>query len=102
MKHIRFTFAEPIVGIQRVRNEVYTSDEKTIVVYDCDMMEKILGVFDDLHIKYTVNGAWSEIILGDDFYVSLKMSNLDEFYVVKGHDSMRVLDSIDVFKEECI
>lgn len=101
MKHLRFTFAEPIVGIQRVRNEVFTSDERTIVCYDYNMMHRICGVLRDLQVNCTMNSN-SEIILGDDYHISLDASNLDEFYVVKGYDDMRVLDSIDVFREECI
>lgn len=30
MKHIKFEFAEPIVGIQRVRNEVFLGDDNAL------------------------------------------------------------------------
>lgn len=31
MKHLKFSFAEPVAGIQRVRNEVFLSDGKLLV-----------------------------------------------------------------------
>lgn len=101
MKHITFNFCEPIVGVQRVRNVVFSEGEHTIACYNAIMRKRLVGALKDLQIKCKLadNGR---IILLDDYRIVLDEYNLDEFYIVRGCDEMEILDSIDVFncKEE--
>lgn len=100
MKHIVFNFAEPIVAIQRVRNEVFPSDERVIAVFNYAMLRRIMNVLKDLHIECSILGG-SQILLDEEYHIVCNAVD-DEFAIVKGKDEMRVLTSEQYFEEFCI
>ena len=100
MKHIIFTLSEPIVGVQRVRNYVYPTDDDVIIVSHADWFTRICGLLKDLHVAF-----WTykdQIHLTNDYHIVLDKSCLDEFYITKGKDEMRILDERQYFEEFCI
>ena len=99
MKHIIFNFVEPIVAIQRVRNEVFTEDEHTITCYNRTIRKRLYGALRDLQVNCKMDDN-SHIILQDDCRIALEASNLNKFYVVRGYDDMQVLEAIDYHKED--
>ena len=100
MKHIVFTFEEPIIAIQRVRNEVFPSGDHTITVFNYNMMHRICNVLRDMHINCTMTSN-SQIVLGEEYHIIINASG-DEFAIATGKDDMRVLSSEQYFEEFCI
>lgn len=96
MKHIVFEFSEPIVAIQRVCNEVFPSGDRTITVYNYNMMHRIVNVLRDMYIECTMTSN-SEIVLSDEYYIVIDI-NSDEFTIVRGNDDMKVLDAHEYIK----
>ena len=96
MKHIKFTFAEPIVGIQYVHNEVFVGGSWQLCVASKEIAMRLRGMLMDLHIpvKKRVRPsmmAYHEIHLGDDFYFAFVN---DEIFVMHGHDDIYVEDEL--------
>lgn len=100
MKHIVFTLSEPIVAIQRVRNYVYPTDNDVIVVDQVDWFARMCNLLRDLHISFWTNR--DQIHLIGDYHIVIDKSNLEEFYITKGKDDMRILESDQYFEEFCI
>jgi len=96
MKHIKFTFAEPIVGIQYVHNEVFVGDFWQLCVASKEIAQRLRGMLMDLHVPIRKRArrsmtAYHEIHLGDDFYFAFVN---DEIFVMRGHDDIYVEDEL--------
>ena len=84
MKHIIFNFVEPVVAIQRVRNEVFTEDEHTITCYNRTIRKRLYGALRDLQVNCKMDDN-SHIILLDDCRIALEeLAALNKEYQDKG------------------
>lgn len=98
MKHVVFTTSEAVLAIQRVRNTVYPSTDADVIVVDqADWFTRICGLLKDLHVQF-----WTyrdQIHLTGDYHVCIDNYNLDEFYITKGKDEMRILNEMEYYAE---
>ena len=91
MKHLKFSFAEPIVGIQRVRNEVFLAGDK-LMVSSMSLSRTIIEFLADAGCgkrrrSANRNGAFYEVELPDGFHYEINNGG-DEIIVMKGCDSV--------------
>lgn len=96
MKHIKFTFAEPIIGIQYVHNEVFVGGSWQLCVASREIAMRLRGILMDLHIPIkkgprTPGGGYHEIRLDRDYYFAFVN---DEIFVMHGHDDIYVEDEL--------
>lgn len=95
MKHIKFTFAEPIVGIQYVHNEVFVGGSWQLCVASRDIAQRLRGMLMDLHVplkpKLRSHSNYHEIRLDCDYYFAFVN---DEIFVMHGYDDVYVEDEL--------
>jgi S-methylmethionine-dependent homocysteine/selenocysteine methylase len=103
MKHMKFTEAEYILGIQKLRNEVFTEDSKTLCVLGEQKLNAITAFITDEVRNHTQSkrGAYIVERIGGYYKVKLCGSyhfeyNLeeDEILLVKGYDRINVVDEL--------
>ena len=95
MDHIKIQFAEPIVGIQRVRNEVFLGEDNTLWILSLKVykeIERILRVDYkvDVHLRsrHRGNGIYYKLVLGSGY--TFFASDLDEIFVMRGEERIWV------------
>lgn len=95
MKHIKFTFAEPIIGIQYVHNEVFVGGSWQLCVADNGIAQRLRLMLMDLQIplkpKRIGLGGYNEIRLDGGFYFTFIN---DEIFVMHGNDDIYVEDEL--------
>lgn len=97
MKHVTFTVSEAVLAIARLRNYVFPTDDDVIVVNHADWFTRLCGLLKDEHIAF-----WTfknQIHLTNDYHIEIDVACLDEFYIVKGKDEMRILDERQYYEE---
>lgn len=94
MKHIKFEFAEPLVAIQRVRNEVFLGDDNTLWVLSKSVKEMIQYYLrcEDIPAerKLRKQHAYYRIGLADPNLQFVADVENDEIIVMKGQDRIWV------------
>lgn len=102
MKHMKFIEAEYILGIQRLRNEVFTEDNKTLCVAGNNKLNAITQFIKDELRKlnyrrraFTVDstGAYNKVILNGPYHWEYNLED-DEIILVKGYDGINVVDEL--------
>lgn len=102
MKHMKFIEAEYILGIQRLRSEVYTEDSKTLCVLGDDKFNAITQFIIDetkaLGYKRRVfsaehTGAYHKVILHGPYHFEYNLEE-DEILLVKGYDRINVVNEL--------
>lgn len=96
MKHIKFTFAEPIIGIEYAHNEVFVGGSWQLCVASKEIAQRLRGMLMDLHVPIKKGPrpsktAYCEIRLDGDFYFTFVN---DEIFVMRGHDDIYVEDEL--------
>lgn len=92
MKHLKFSFAEPVAGIQRVRNEVFLAGDKLMVSSKSLYLTVSNFLLDEgcgklrSRIK-NPNQALYEVELPDGYHYEISNDG-DEIIVMKGRDSV--------------
>ena len=91
MKHLKFSFAEPVAGIQRVRNEVFLAGDK-LMVSSRSLSQTIIEFLGDCGCgkrrrPAKTNGAFYEVELPDGYHYEISNDG-DEIIVMKGRDSI--------------
>lgn len=98
MKHIKFTFAEPIVGIQYVHSEVFVGGSQQLCIASKEIAQRLRGMLMDLHIPLKKpgcrNSSYHEIYLGDGYYFHCYSFVNDEIFVIHGYDDIYVEDEL--------
>lgn len=95
MKHIKFEFAEPIVGIQRVRNEVFLGDDGKLWVLSASVKQQIqylLWVYGVKVIKLRArkdDSVYNKIRLQSGYYFA-PSNDGEEILVMQGEDRIWV------------
>ena len=96
MKHIKFTFAEPIVGIEYVHNEVFLDEENILCVASREFACRIRGMLIDLNIPLAPclrlrhgRGGYNRIKLKDGYHFD---ACSDEIFVMRGNNDIYVVD----------
>ena len=96
MKHIKFTFAEPIVGIEYVHNEVFLDEENILCVANKEFACRIKGMLMDLNIPLAPclrsrrgRGGYNRIKLKDGYHFD---ACSDEIFVMRGNNDIYVVD----------
>lgn len=101
MKHMKFTEAEYILGIQRLRNEVYTLDNKTLCVLNNDRLRAIIKFIKDetkaLGYKRRVftldTGVYNKIKLENPYHFEYNTTE-DEIILLKGYDRITIVNEL--------
>lgn len=99
---MKFTEAEYILGIQRLRNEVYTLDDRTLCVLSKDRLNAItkfikdetrtLGYKRRVFNLYITKG-YSKIKLECPYHFEYNLAN-DEIILVKGYDRINIVNEL--------
>ena len=102
MKHMKFTEAEYILGIQRLRNEVFTEDNKTLCVLSSDRLNAITKFIKDetraLGYRRRVftldtTGAYNKLKLENAYHFEYNLAD-DEIILVKGYDGINIVNEL--------
>lgn len=106
MKHMKFMEAEYILGIQRLRTEVYTEDSKTLCVLGNDKLNAITAfICDELKAidpsKGRIRSCYSvehtevyhKVILHGPYHWEYN-TNENEILLVKGYDRINVVNEL--------
>lgn len=100
MKHMKFIEAEYILGIQRLRNEVFTEDSKTLCVLGSDKLDAIAQFIKDetralgykrRAFSVELTGAYHKIILEGSYHFEYNLKD-DEIILVKGYDGVNIVN----------
>ena len=101
MKHMKFVEAEYILGIQRLRTEVFTEDSKTLCVLGNDKLNAITLFINDetkalgrrrvFSVKHT--GAYHKVILHGPYHWEYN-TNENEILLVKGYDRINIVNEL--------
>lgn len=97
MKHIKFTFAEPIVGIQYVHDEVFPTGERELSISSRVIRDRLYGVLMDLHVplcprpRRSNECGYYKITLKDDYYFGFTNG---EIFVMHGYDDLYIVDAL--------
>lgn len=102
MKHMKFIEAEYILGIQRLRSEVYTEDNKTLCVLGSDKLNAITQFIRDeikalgykrraFSVEHTE--AYHKIILIGPYHFDYNLEE-DEILLVKGYDGINIVNEL--------
>lgn len=95
MKHIKFEFAEPLVAIQRVRNEVFLGDDGKLWVSSASVKHQIqylLWVYGVKVIKLRArkdDSVYNKIRLQSGYYFT-PSNDGEEILVMQGEDRIWV------------
>lgn len=102
MKHMKFMQAEYILGIQRLRNEVYTEDSKTLCVLGEDKLNAITKFIKDetraLGYRRRVftldtTGVYNKLKLENAYHFEYNLTD-DEILLVKGYDGINIVNEL--------
>ena len=102
MKHMKFIEAECILGIQRLRNEVFTEDNKTLCVLHSDRLNAITKFIKDetraLGYRRRVftldtTGVYNKLKLEDAYHFEYNLED-DEIILVKGYDGINIVNDL--------
>lgn len=102
MKHMKFIEAEYILGIQRLRNEVFTEDNKTLCVLSSDRLNAITKFIKDetraLGYRRRVftldtTGTYNKLRLENAYHFEYNLED-DEILLVKGYDGINVVNEL--------
>ena len=90
MKHIKFEFAEPLVTIQRVRNEIFLGDDGALWVLSPLVKQQIEFLLMSEHIpvkrlRPRREDGYCKIHLGFMHHFDLNLED-DEIIIVKGQN----------------
>lgn len=99
---MQFMEAEYILGIQRLRTEVFTEDSNTLCVLSSDRLNAITQFIKDetralgyrrraFSVEHT--GAYHKIILQGPYHFEYNLEE-DEILLVKGYDRINVVDEL--------
>ena len=98
---MKFIEAEYILGIQRLRTEVFTEDSKTLCVLENDKFNaitqfiidetKTLGRRRVFSIEHT--GAYHKVILHGPYHWEYNLED-DEILLVKGYDRINIVNEL--------
>ena len=99
---MKFIEAEYILGIQRLRSEVYTEDNKTLCVLGNDKLNAITRFIKDelkalgyrrraFSVEHT--GVYHKIILQGSYHFECNLED-DEIILVKGYDRINIFIEI--------
>jgi hypothetical protein len=101
MKHMKFMEAEYILGIQRLRTEVFTEDSKTLCVLGNDKLNaitqfiidetKTLGRRRVFSVEHT--NAYHKVILHGSYHWEYN-TNENEILLVKGYDRINIVNEL--------
>lgn len=102
MKHMKFIEAEYILGIQRLRNEVFTEDNKTLCVLSSDKLNAITQFIKDeakalgyrrraFSVEHTE--VYHKIILHGPYHFDYNLEE-DEILLVKGYDGINIVNEL--------
>ena len=102
MKHMKFIEAEYILGIQRLRNEVFTEDNKTLYVLGNDKLNAITQFIMDetkalgyrrrpFSVEHTE--VYHKVILHGPYHFEYNLED-DEIILVKGYDRINVVNEL--------
>lgn len=102
MKHMKFIEAEYILGIQRLRKEVFTEDNKTLCVLSSDKLNAITKFIKDetraLGYRRRVftldtTGAYNKLKLENAYHFDYNLEE-DEILLVKGYDGINIVNEL--------
>jgi hypothetical protein len=102
MKHMKFMQAEYILGIQRLRNEVFTEDSKTLCVLGSNKLNAISQFIKDettaLGYKRRVftldtTGTYNKLKLEGSYHFQYNLGD-DEIILVKGYDVIDIVNEL--------
>jgi hypothetical protein len=101
MKHMKFSQAEYILGIQRLHTEVYTEDNKTLCILGDIKYNAITQFIKDetrplgrrrvFSVEHT--GVYHKIILQGPYHFEYNLEE-DEILLVKGYDRINVVNEL--------
>lgn len=97
MEHIKIQFAEPIIGIQRVRNEVFIGEDDNLWILSKSVhnhltyLLKCFGI--PVRKRLRVREGYQKIHLKDGYSFTMS-SDGDEIIVMKGCDKIWVEDAL--------
>lgn len=102
MKHMKFMQAEYILGIQRLRTEVFTEDSKTLCVLGSNKLDAIAQFIKDetralgykrraFSVEHTE--AYHKIILEGSYHFEYNLKD-DEIILVKGYDGVNIVNEL--------
>lgn len=102
MKHMKFIEAEYILGIQRLRSEVYTEDSKTLCVLGDGKLNAITQFIKDetralgyrrrvFYVEHTE--VYHKVILHGPYHFEYN-SEGDEIILVKGYDGINIVNEL--------
>lgn len=102
MKHMKFMEAEYILGIQRLRSEVYTEDSKTLCVLGNDKLNAITQFIKDeiralgykrraFYVEHTE--VYHKVILYAPYHFEYNLEE-NEIILVKGYDRINVVNEL--------
>lgn len=102
MKHMKFVEAEYILGIQRLRNEVFTEDNKTLCILGGYKLNAITQFITD-EIKalgyrreaFTLDttGVYNRLTLKGPYHFEYNLAD-DEILLVRGYDGINVVNEL--------
>lgn len=102
---MRFDTAEYICGIQRLRNEVFTSDAKTLCVlgenklnaitsFICDELKARISSEEDRKCYSVIRrGSYLTIVLQGPYHWEYNTDE-DELLLVKGYDGIKIVNEL--------
>ena len=102
MKHMKFIEAEYILGIQRLRNEVFTEDNKTLCVLGGVNLNAITQFIKDetraLGYRRRVftldtTGTYNKLKLENAYHFEYNLED-DEIILVRGYDGINIVDEL--------
>lgn len=102
MKHMKFMQAEYILGIQRLRNEVFTEDNRTLCVLGNDRLNAIAQfIIDETKALGYKRGTFSvehtevyhKVILYAPYHFEYNLEE-DEILLVKGYDRINIVNEL--------
>ena len=98
---MKFIEAEYILGIQRLRAEVFTEDSKTLWVLGNDKLNTITLFINDetkdlgggkvFSVEHT--GAYHQVILHEPYHWGYNLED-DEILLVKGYDRINIVNEL--------
>lgn len=102
MKHMKFIEAEYILGIQRLRNEVFTEDNKTLCILGSNKLSVITQFIKDetkalgyRRRVFTLDtaGTYNKLKLENAYHFEYNLAD-DEIILVKGYNGINVVNEL--------
>lgn len=104
MQHMKFDFPEEICTIKRVRNEVFTEDDRTLCILRPKFFRAIVKFMKDRikaegfvirrnTFEFDTLGAYKRVKLGGPYHFECN-SSTDTITLVKGYERIYVVDEL--------